>query len=67
MPKSMPNKCGICKKPIVGHSHNGQPVISGSVCDGCNYGVVIPVRLVGLSKAGIDKLLFNLQKKVFHV
>jgi len=45
MQKNKITKCGVCRKPIKGHWHNGLPITTKPVCDGCNYGFVIPARL----------------------
>ena len=33
-------KCTICKDMIEGHGHNGDPLVNGQVCNGCNWKVI---------------------------
>ncbi len=44
--------CSICGKRMreVDDKHNAQPVALGHACDYCNYNVVIPTRIVNLTK-----------------
>lgn len=44
-------KCVICKKPITGYGNNAEPVKSGRCCDICNQLVVIPTRLMLITKS----------------
>jgi len=38
-------ECIICKKEIIGYSHNAEPVAKGKCCVRCNHNVVIPTRI----------------------
>ncbi len=38
-------ECTICKKEIIGYSHNAEPVTKGKCCERCNHNVVIPTRI----------------------
>ena len=42
----MSGVCSICRKVfLMGHGHNAQPYNDGRCCDGCNFTVVIPLRI----------------------
>ena len=33
-------KCALCHTKIMGHGHNGDPLVAGLVCGNCNLGVM---------------------------
>lgn len=42
---TMTTFCAMCEKPVEHHGswtegHNGQPLVDGRVCDGCNQQVI---------------------------
>ena len=42
----MSGVCSICRKVfLMGHGHNAQPYNDGRCCDGCNFRIVIPLRI----------------------
>jgi len=38
--------CSICGEPYTGFGHNAQPVNDERCCEGCNWEIVIPERIV---------------------
>lgn len=44
-------KCCICGRIVNGYGNNAVPVKEGICCDQCNTDVVIPARIVLLSKS----------------
>ena len=38
-------KCGICQKQVTDYGNNGHPLTSERVCDNCNTGHIVPIRL----------------------
>lgn len=50
-PKTPTYKCVICRKEFTGYGNNPRPVLfHGRCCDKCNRNVVIPFRMLIISK-----------------
>lgn len=47
--------CCICGYKYVGYGNNAEPVAKGRCCDDCNLGVVIPTRLMLISRKNKNK------------
>lgn len=50
------NKCCFCKKIIKGYGNNAEPVMRGRCCEDCDYGIVIPIRILRNVDSPILKL-----------
>lgn len=49
-------KCTICKMKFIGSGNNPAPVkFSGRCCDKCNYELVVPMRIISLTKRQINQ------------
>jgi hypothetical protein len=46
-------KCALCKAPIFGYGHNGQPLTNDRVCDLCNDIYVIRLACCRFSSESI--------------
>jgi hypothetical protein len=54
-------KCALCKAPIFGYGHNGQPLTNERVCEVCNDIYVIQARMLQVFKR-VDQAMQNRQE-----
>jgi len=49
-------KCCFCKKDAGKYGNNALPIMDGRCCDECNDGIVIPIRILRITKSPLLKI-----------
>jgi hypothetical protein len=65
--KSETRTCSLCKKTFTGFGHNPEPILEYDqrCCDECNWNVIVPVRIFGLTNpiamAALEKVGYQVR------